>query len=68
MQYRNLGCVYGLWMGHQPSLYTQLTGDPIYLSAIVSTVIYLAIGVNHMFLALRCPTTSCAAAAGSRLC
>jgi multiple sugar transport system permease protein len=44
---------YGLWMGHQPSLYAQLFSDPIYLSSVVNTVIYLAVGVNlKMFLAL----------------
>jgi multiple sugar transport system permease protein len=44
---------YGLWMGHQPSLYAQLVSDPIYLSSVVNTVIYLAVGVNlKMFLAL----------------
>ena len=44
---------YGLWMGHQPSLYAQLFSDPIYLSTVVNTVIYLAVGVNlKMFLAL----------------
>jgi multiple sugar transport system permease protein len=45
--------VYGLWMGHQPSLYAQLAADPIYLSTVVNTVVYLAVGVNlKMFLAL----------------
>jgi multiple sugar transport system permease protein len=44
---------YGLWMGHQPSLYAQLAADPIYLSTVVNTVVYLAVGVNlKMFLAL----------------
>ena len=44
---------YGLWMGHQPTLYAELVSDPIYLSSVVNTVIYLAVGVNlKMFLAL----------------
>ena len=44
---------YGLWMGHQPALYAQLFSDPIYVSSVVNTVIYLAVGVNlKMFLAL----------------
>jgi multiple sugar transport system permease protein len=45
--------VYGLWMGHKPSLYTELFSDPIYVNAVVNTVIYLGIGVNlKMFGAL----------------
>jgi multiple sugar transport system permease protein len=45
--------VYGLWMGHDPSLYTELFDDPIYLRSVVNTVIYLGIGVNlKMFGAL----------------
>ena len=44
--------VYGLWMGHSPSLYVQLIDDPIYVNTIINTLIYLAIGVNvKMFLA-----------------
>ncbi len=44
---------YGLWLGHQPSLYTQLFADPIYLRTLVNTVVFLGIGVNlHLFLAL----------------
>ena len=30
--------VYGLWMGHQPSLYTELFSDPIYLNTVLTTV------------------------------
>ncbi len=44
---------YGLWMGHNPALYGQLFADPIYLSTVVNTLLYLAIGVNvKMFCAL----------------
>jgi multiple sugar transport system permease protein len=45
--------VYGLWMGHSPSLYGEIFSDPIYLQTVVNTVIYLGIGVNlKMFGAL----------------
>jgi multiple sugar transport system permease protein len=45
--------VYGLWMGHSPSLYGEIFSDPIYLRTVVNTVIYLGIGVNlKMFGAL----------------
>jgi len=44
---------YGLWMGHDPSLYSELFSEPIYLRSLVNTVIYLGIGVNlKMFGAL----------------
>ncbi len=45
--------VYGLWLGHSPSLYGELFADPIYQRTVVNTVLYLAIGVNlKMFGAL----------------
>jgi multiple sugar transport system permease protein len=45
--------VYGLWLGHQPSLYLELWQDPIFQMAIVNTILYLVIGVNvKMFGAL----------------
>jgi multiple sugar transport system permease protein len=45
--------LYGLWMGSEPSLYSELLSDPIYLSTVVNTLLYLAIAVNlKMFLAL----------------
>ena len=45
--------VYGLWMGHEPSLYTELFSDPIYVNTVINTTIYLGIGVNlKMFGAL----------------
>jgi multiple sugar transport system permease protein len=45
--------VYGLWMGSEASLYSQLFADPIYQSTVVNTVLYLALAVNvKMVLAL----------------
>jgi multiple sugar transport system permease protein len=43
---------YGLWMGHNPSLYGLLFSDPRYLTTLVNTLLFVAIGVNvKMFLA-----------------
>ena len=45
--------LYGLWLGHKPSLYVELVNDPIYQQTVVNTIIYLVVGVNvKMFLAL----------------
>jgi multiple sugar transport system permease protein len=45
--------LFGLWLGHSPSLYVQLFNDPIYQTTVVNTILYLVIGVNvKMFLAL----------------
>jgi multiple sugar transport system permease protein len=45
--------VYGLWMGSEPSLYSELFSDPIYQSTVVNTLLYIGIAVNvKMFLAL----------------
>jgi multiple sugar transport system permease protein len=45
--------LYGLWLGHKPSLYVELFHDPIYQQTLVNTVLYLVIGVNvKMFFAL----------------
>jgi multiple sugar transport system permease protein len=44
---------YGLWMGSDPALYTEVFSDPIYLNTVVNTMIFLAFGVNvKLFLAL----------------
>jgi multiple sugar transport system permease protein len=44
--------VYGLWMGHSPSLYVQLWNDPVYITTLINTIIYLGVAVNlKMFLA-----------------
>src|SRR6202045_5284967 len=45
--------LYGLWMGSNPSLYTEVFSDPIYLNTVVNTMAFLAFGVNvKLFLAL----------------
>jgi multiple sugar transport system permease protein len=45
--------LYGLWLGHAPSLYAELFEDPIYQRTVVNTVLYVGIGVNlKMFFAL----------------
>jgi len=44
---------FGLWMGSDPALYTELFSDPIYQSTVVNTLIFLAFGVNlKLFFAL----------------
>ncbi len=43
---------YGLWMGSNPSLYDLLFTDPLYLTTVINTLLFVAIGVNvKMFLA-----------------
>ena len=45
--------LYGLWMGIDPALYTDLISDPIYQSTVVNTLLFLAFAVNlKMFCAL----------------
>ena len=45
--------LYGLWLGSEPSLYSQLFADPIYRTTVINTVLFIGIGVNvKMFLAL----------------
>jgi multiple sugar transport system permease protein len=45
--------VFGLWLGHNPSLYVELFEDPIYQRTVVNTILYVGIGVNlKMFGAL----------------
>jgi multiple sugar transport system permease protein len=44
--------MYGLWMGSNPALYRLLFADPRYLTTLVNTLLFVAIGVNvQMFLA-----------------
>jgi multiple sugar transport system permease protein len=44
---------YALWMAGRPSLYAALFADPLYLTTVVNTVLFVAFGVNlKMFLAL----------------
>ncbi len=43
---------YGIYLGGQPQLYSDLFSDPRYLTAVVNTLLYVGIGVNvKMFLA-----------------
>jgi multiple sugar transport system permease protein len=43
---------FGLWMGRDPGLYRLLFSDPLYLTTVVNTLLFVAIGVNvQMFLA-----------------
>jgi multiple sugar transport system permease protein len=43
---------YGIWLGSDPALYTELFSDPRYLTTVVNTLLYVGIGVNvKMFLA-----------------
>jgi multiple sugar transport system permease protein len=45
--------LYGLWLGSEPSLYTELFSDPIYQTTVVNTLLFIGIGVNlKMFIAL----------------
>ena len=45
--------LYGVWLGSEPSLYTELFSDPIYQSTVVNTLLFLGVGVNlKMFGAL----------------
>jgi len=42
-----------LWMANRPALYADLVSDPIYLSTLVNTLLFVGVGVNlKMFLAL----------------
>jgi multiple sugar transport system permease protein len=44
--------IFGLWMGSNPALYGLLFSDPRYVSTLVNTLLFVAIGVNvKMFLA-----------------
>jgi multiple sugar transport system permease protein len=44
---------YALWLAGRPSLYAELVADPLYLSTVVNTLLFVGIGVNvKMFLAL----------------
>jgi multiple sugar transport system permease protein len=37
---------YGLWLGSEPKLYSQLFDDPRYFTAVINTLIYVGVGVN----------------------
>jgi multiple sugar transport system permease protein len=44
--------IYGVWMGSSPGLYNLLFSDPLYLTTVVNTLLFVGIGVNvTMFLA-----------------
>src|SRR6185503_7242093 len=44
---------YGLWMGRDPALYSEVFSDVIYWDTVVNTLIFVALGVNlKLFLAL----------------
>jgi multiple sugar transport system permease protein len=44
---------YALWLASEPSLYVDLIRDPLYLPAVVNTLLFVGFGVNvKMFLAL----------------
>ena len=44
---------YGIWLGSDPALYSELFSDPRYLTTVVNTLLYVGIGVNlKMFLAI----------------
>ena len=44
---------YALWMAGRPALYAELIADPLYLTTLVNTALFVAFGVNlKMFLAL----------------
>lgn len=44
---------YGVWLGSDPALYSDLFSDPRYLTAVVNTLLYVGIGVNlKMMLAM----------------
>ena len=38
--------IYGIWMGSQPALYARLFDSPIYLTAVLNTLIFVGVGVN----------------------
>ena len=45
--------LYALWLGGKPSLYAELIDDPLYLTTVVNTLLFVGLGVNlKMFLAL----------------
>jgi multiple sugar transport system permease protein len=44
--------IFGLWMGSDPKLYGVLLSDPRYLTTLINTLLFVAIGVNvKLFLA-----------------
>ena len=44
---------YALWLASEPSLYSELIADPLYLPVLINTLLFVGLGVNvKMFLAL----------------
>jgi len=44
---------FGVWMGSDPKLYTELLDDPVYWMTVVNTALYLGVAINlKLFLAL----------------
>jgi multiple sugar transport system permease protein len=44
---------FGIWMGREPRLYRELVSDPIYLTTIVNTALFVGVAINiKMFCAL----------------
>ena len=45
--------LYGIWLGSSPSAYTKLFQDPVFVSTIVNTIVFLLVAVNvKMLIAL----------------
>ncbi|MFC3674436.1 carbohydrate ABC transporter permease [Ferrovibrio xuzhouensis] len=45
--------LYGLWLGSSPAAYVRLWQDPVFISTMVNTVVFLGVAVNlKLFLAL----------------
>jgi multiple sugar transport system permease protein len=45
--------LFGLWMGSEPHLYSEVFSDPIYQQTVVNTLLFVAFGVNlKLFFAL----------------
>src|SRR4029077_185442 len=44
---------YGLWLGSEPKLYSEVFSDPIYRQTLINTLVFVAFGVNlKLFFAL----------------
>ena len=45
--------LYGLWLGSSPAAYVRLWQDPVFISTVVNTIVFLGVAVNlKLFLAL----------------